>query len=110
MCILNVALIPFFGAVGAAIASLVAQSTLGVLQYLVVRYKMKHRLAANTWLKLMIMTSLMVLFMFLEIRFHWNELYYILGIGLLWIVLVFGLKIIDVVQVLKMLDNKNKAE
>lgn len=110
MCILNVILIPFFGAVGAAIASLVAQSVLGVLQYLVVRYRMKHRLAANTWLKLIVMTALMVLFMFLEIRFHWNEFYYILGIGLLWIVLVFGLKIIDLVQVLKMLDSKSKAD
>ncbi|MDR0801915.1 oligosaccharide flippase family protein [Fluviicola sp.] len=110
MCVLNVILIPFFGAVGAAIASLVAQSTLGILQYLVVRYRMKHRLAANTWLKLIIMSALMVALMFLEIRFHWNEFYYILGIGLLWVVLVFGLKIIDVAQVLKMLDNKSKED
>lgn len=109
MSILNVLLIPFFGAVGAAIASLVAQSTLGVLQYLVVRYKMKHRLASNTWLKLIVLSIFMIVAMFLEIRFQWNQLYYAFGIGLLWMVLVFGLKIIDLVQVLKML-NGNKEE
>lgn len=110
MSILNVVLIPFFGAVGAAIASLVAQSTLGVLQYLVVRYRMKHHLASNTWLKLMILSTLMIIVMFLEIKFQWNQLYYAFGIGLLWMVLVFGLKIIDVVQVLKMLNSKGKED
>ena len=109
MSILNVLLIPFFGAVGAAIASLVAQSTLGVLQYLVVRYKMKHRLASNTWLKLIVLSVLMVVAMFLEIKFQWNQLYYAFGIGLLWILLVFGLKIIDLVQVLKMLNSKGDS-
>jgi O-antigen/teichoic acid export membrane protein len=106
MCVLNVALVPFFGAVGAAIASLVAQSTLGVLQYFVVRYKMKHRLAPNTWIKLTILSVLMCSLMGAEIVFKWNELYYILGIGLLWVVLVFGLKIIDLVQILSMLNKK----
>lgn len=106
MCVLNTALIPFFGAIGAAIASLVAQSTLGILQYLVVRYRMKHRLAANTWLKLIILTVLMVALMAAEIIFQWNELVYILAIGVLWMVLVFGLRIIDLVQILKMLDKK----
>lgn len=109
MSILNVILIPVFGAVGAAIASLVAQSAQGVLQYFVVRYRMKHRLASNTWLKLIAMTTLMLVAMFLEMRFKWNELYYALAIGLLWMVLVFGLKIVDVVQVLKMLKG-NKEE
>ncbi len=110
MSILNVLLIPFLGAVGAAIASLVAQSALGVLQYLVVRYKMKHRLASNTWLKLMVLSVVMIGAMFLEIRFQWNQLYFAFGLGLLWMLLVFGLKIIDVVQVLKMLSGKEKEE
>jgi O-antigen/teichoic acid export membrane protein len=110
MSILNVLLIPYLGAVGAAIASLVAQSALGVLQYLVVRYKMKHRLASNTWLKLMALSAFMICAMFLEIRFQWNQLYYALALGLVWMLLVFGLKIIDVVQVLKMLSSKGKEE
>lgn len=110
MSILNVVLVPFFGAVGAAIASLVAQSVLGVLQYLVVRYRMKHHLASNTWLKLTILSACLIIVMFLQIKFQWNQLYYVLGIGLLWMVLVFGLKIIDLVQVLKMLGgNKEEA-
>lgn len=109
MSILNVLLIPFLGAVGAAIASLVAQSALGVLQYLVVRYKMKHRLASNTWLKLMVLSAFMIGAMFLEIKFQWNQLYYALALGLVWMLLVFGLKIIDVVQVLKMLSGKGES-
>ncbi len=109
MSILNVVLVPFFGAVGAAIASLVAQSTLGVLQYLVVRYRMKHHLASNTWLKLMILSTCLIIVMFLQIKFQWNQLYYVLGIGLLWMALVFGLKIIDLVQVLKMLGGNKEV-
>jgi O-antigen/teichoic acid export membrane protein len=106
VCILNLVLVPFFGAIGAAIASLVAQSILGVLQYFVVRYKMKHQLARNTWLKLFVLSFCLIAWMFAEIVFHWSILYYILGIGLLWVVLVFGLKIIDLVQILSLLKKK----
>ncbi|AEA43870.1 oligosaccharide flippase family protein [Fluviicola taffensis] len=106
VCILNLVLVPFFGAIGAAIAFLVAQSILGVLQYFVVRYRMKHLLAKNTWLKLFILSLCLIAFMFAEIVFQWSILYYIVGLGLLWVVLVFGLKIIDLVQILSLLSKK----
>ncbi len=71
---------------------------------------MKHRLASNTWLKLIVLSVFMIVAMFLEIRFQWNQLYYAFGIGLLWMLLVFGMKIVDLVQVLKMLNSKGKDE
>jgi O-antigen/teichoic acid export membrane protein len=109
VCVLNLALIPFFGAVGASIAFLVSQTILGVLQYLVVRYQMKHRLAPYTWMKLIILTAALIGVMWLEILFAWPPLYFIIAIGFTWTALVFGLRIIDIVQVLKMLKGGNKA-
>jgi len=58
----------------------------------------------------MVLSIVMIGAMFLEIRFQWNQLYFAFGLGLLWMLLVFGLKIIDVVQVLKMLSGKEKEE
>lgn len=106
VCVLNLILVPFFGAVGAAIASFAAQTTLGVLQYMVVRYRMKHHLAKNTWLKLAILACIMGSLTGLEIVFQWSEFQYILIIGMTWFLLVFGMKIINLGQILQILKKK----
>lgn len=106
VCVLNLILVPFFGAVGAAIASFAAQTTLGVLQYMVVRYRMKHYLAKNTWLKLAILACIMGSLTGLEIVFQWSEFQYILIIGMTWFLLVFGMKIINLGQILQILKKK----
>jgi hypothetical protein len=56
-----------------------------------------------------VLSVFMIGAMFLEIKFQWNQLYFAFGIGLLWMLLVFGLKIIDLVQVLKMLNSKGDS-
>ena len=106
VCVLNLILVPFFGAVGAAIASFAAQTTLGVLQYIVVRHRMKHRLAKNTWLKLAVLALFMGSLTSFEIVFQWSEFHYILIIGFSWILLVFGMKIINLGQILQILKKK----
>lgn len=106
VCVLNLVLVPFFGAIGAAIASFAAQTTLGVLQYFVVRYRMKHTLAKNTWLKLAVLSLVMGGLTCSEIVFQWSEFHYILVIGIAWIGLVFGMKIINLGQILQILKKK----
>jgi O-antigen/teichoic acid export membrane protein len=108
VCVLNFLLVPKWGAIGAAVATCVAQTTMGVLQYLVVRYKMKHQLATHTWLKLFILSAVLAALMFAEIFLNFNPLQYILAIGFTWVILVFGLKIINLNQILSILLKKEK--
>lgn len=103
MIILNVILIPFLGAVGTAIAAFVSQLVMGVLQYLEVRYVMKHRLAHRTWMRLLILASVLGAILVLQIQYSFHPIVFIGMLGFVWLILIFGLKIIDVGLILKLL-------
>lgn len=109
MTVLNFALVPWLGAVGAAIATLTAQSTLGVLQYFVVKYRMKHHLAKYTWRKLFTLTGLLGIALACQLHFKFNPLIWLLLVGGIWGITVIALKIIDVGQILKMLTQKGET-
>lgn len=108
VCILNIVLVPYLGAIGAAIATFVAQFTMGVVQYFVVRYKMKHYLLPKTWLKLFILLVILLMFMVLEIFIQIHPLYYAFILICIWILAVFGLKIINLSQILNLLLKREK--
>lgn len=103
MIVLNVILIPFLGAVGTAIAAFVSQLVMGVLQYLEVRYVMKHRLAHRTWMRLLVLASVLGGLLALQIHYQFHPIVFIGVLGCLWLILIFGLKIIDVGLILKLL-------
>lgn len=103
MIVLNVILIPFLGAVGTAIAAFVSQLVMGVLQYLEVRYVMKHRLAHRTWIRLLILASVLGGLLAVQIHYQFHPIVFIGVLGCLWLILIFGLKIIDVGLILKLL-------
>ena len=103
MIILNVILIPFLGAVGTAIAAFVSQMVMGVLQYLEVRYVMKHHLAHRTWMRLLILASVLGGILALQIQYNFHPIVFIGMLGFVWLILIFGLKIIDVSLILKLL-------
>lgn len=103
MIVLNVILIPFLGAVGTAIAAFVSQLVMGVLQYLEVRYVMKHRLAHRTWMRLLILASVLGGLLAVQIHYQFHPIVFIGVLGCLWLILIFGLKIIDVGLILKLL-------
>jgi uncharacterized membrane protein YfcA len=100
---LNVILIPFLGAVGTAIAAFVSQLVMGVLQYLEVRYVMKHHLAHRTWMRLLILASVLGGILALQIQYNFHPIVFIGMLGFVWLILIFGLKIIDVGLILKLL-------
>lgn len=106
VCVFNLVLVPVYGAVGAAIASCIAQTAMGVLQYWVVRYKMKHQLTRFTWVKLGVLTVVMLVITWAERFYHWDEFMFIITIGLAWFVLVFGLKIINLKQIISLVLKK----
>ena len=103
MIVLNVILIPFLGAVGTAIAAFVSQLVMGVLQYLEVRYVMKHRLAHRTWIRLLVLASALGGLLAVQIHYQFHPIVFIGVLGCLWLILIFGLKIIDVGLILKLL-------
>ena len=106
MITLNVILIPKLGATGTAIAAFVSQSVIGWLQYFEVKYKMKHDIAKHTWTKLGILSLVMAGAIVLQHQFHFSFLVYSAGLLAVWFVLVFGMKIINLQQVLQILTKK----
>lgn len=110
LCLLNLILIPFFGAIGAAIASLCAQTTLGVMQFFVVKHKMKHRMAKYTWRKLLVLALVMSVALGVQLTLELHPVTWFVLIGSLWGILVIGLKIIDIRQILSIFLQKEKAE
>lgn len=110
MSVLNIILIPLLGAVGAAIATLTAQSTLGVLQYLVVKYRMKHHLAKYTWRKLFGLTAILGIALSFQLTYPLSPISWMLVVVSLWGITVLALKIIDVGQILKLLTQKGGGE
>lgn len=103
MVILNIVLIPFLGAPGTAIATFVSQSVIGWLQYFEVKYKMKHDVAKYTWLKLFVLAAVMVIAIFVQREFQLSFIAYSGGLIVIWTILVFGMKIVDLKQILQLL-------
>ena len=108
MIILNLVLIPFLGAVGTGIAAFVSQGVMGFLQYFEVRNRMKHDVAPGTWNKLIFLMFALGAILAVQLYFNFNPLLFILTLGIVWVVLVFGLKIIDVVQFIGLLKQPKK--
>ncbi|MFA9210727.1 MAG: oligosaccharide flippase family protein [Moraxellaceae bacterium] len=110
MIVLNFLLVPSLGAVGSAIALFSSQLTIGVLQYWEVRYNMKHRLARFTWIKLALLSAGLGSVLFIELTTVISPLTFILLLGAVWIILVFGLKIIDIQSMLVLIAKKDSPE
>lgn len=100
---LNIILVPIYGAVGAAIASMCSQLVCCTLQWLVVRYSMKERLENGAWLKLASLAIAMMIMLFLEKHFEWNLFYWIASLMVVWFIWTFSLRIIDLRAVLSLL-------
>jgi O-antigen/teichoic acid export membrane protein len=110
MVVLNFLLVPILGAVGTAIALFSSQLAIGVLQYWEVRYNMKHRLARFTWTKLALLSVALGLVLFIELTTEISPMIYILMLGTVWLILVFGLKIIDIRSMLALISKKDSSE
>lgn len=100
---LNSILIPVYGAVGAAITTLTAQSVFGILQWLAVRNTMKEKLEHFAWLKLGSLAAVLFGMLYLEIVFRWNQLYWVIALFALWFIWTFSLRIIDIRGILSLL-------
>ncbi len=110
MIALNFLLVPSLGAVGSAIALFSSQLVIGILQYWEVRYNMKHRLARFTWTKLSLLGVVLGAVLFLELTTTISPLFYMLLLGTVWVMLVFGLKIIDIKSMLTLLTKTASPE
>jgi len=106
MVILNVILIPILGATGTAIAAFISQSVIGWLQYFEVKYKMKHDVAPYTWTKLGILAAVMAGAILIQQQLHLSFAMYCSALLIIWFILVFGMKIINLQQVLQILSKK----
>lgn len=106
--LLNLILVPYLGAIGSAIATFAAQSTMGIVQYFVVRYRMKHYLLPRTWIKLSILIFSLSILMLLEVFFQIKPIIYGIVVFSVWSVMVFGLKIINLNQILNLLLKREK--
>jgi len=109
MIVMNVILIPSLGAFGAAISAFVSQSVIGWLQYFEVKYKMKHDVARYTWAKLFVLALTMAAAILVQSQLHLSFAIYTAILLVVWAVLVFGLRIIDVKQVLQLLAKKDES-
>ncbi len=101
--LLNILLIPVLGAKGAAITTLTAQTVFGVLQWILVRYRMNERLQKAAWLKLASLGIVLGTMLVLRYVVEWNIIYWIATLFLVWFVWTFSLRIIDVRAVLSLL-------
>lgn len=110
MIALNFLLVPSLGAVGSAIALFSSQLAIGILQYWEVRYNMKHRLARFTWTKLSLLAVVLGAVLLLELTTTISPLFYMLLLGAVWVLLVFGLKIIDIKSMLTLLTKTASPE
>jgi O-antigen/teichoic acid export membrane protein len=101
--LLNILLIPVLGAKGAAITTLTAQTVFGVLQWILVRYRMNERLQKAAWMKLASLGIILGTMLVLRYVVEWNIIYWIATLFLVWFVWTFSLRIIDVRAVLSLL-------
>lgn len=106
---LNCMLIPSYGAVGTAIATFSTQLVVGVLQWFVVRYKMQERLEPLAWIKLGTLGGLMGVLLAAKLWFGWSIIVWVpLAVGA-WTLFIFGLKIIEIRVLLKLVVKNKKA-
>ncbi len=101
--ILNIILIPVLGAKGAAITTLTAQTVFGVLQWILVRYRMNESLQKAAWVKLASLGVVLGAMLFLKYAFEWNLIFWIATLFFVWFVWTFSLRIIDLRAVLSLL-------
>jgi len=101
--LLNILLIPVLGAKGAAITTLTAQTVFGVLQWILVRYRMNERLQKAAWMKLASLGIVLGTMLVLRYVVEWNIIYWIATLFFVWFVWTFSLRIIDVRAVLSLL-------
>ena len=106
--ILNCILVPFYGALGTAIATFTTQLTVGILQWFIVRYSMNIRLAHLTWTKLFVLSIIMGALLCGKLWFDWSILLWIPLVMGVWTVLIFGLRIIDFRSLMKLVA-KNES-
>jgi len=106
---LNLLLIPSYGAVGTAIATFSTQFVVGILQWFVVRYKMKERLEPMAWTKLGALAVLMGLLLASKLYFDYSILIWVPLVLGTWTILIFGLKIIEIKVLLKLISKNKKA-
>jgi hypothetical protein len=71
---------------------------------------MKHRLARFTWIKLALLSAGLGSVLFIELTTVISPLTFILLLGAVWIILVFGLKIIDIQSMLVLITKKDSPE
>ena len=71
---------------------------------------MKHRLARFTWTKLSLLGVVLGAVLFLELTTTISPLFYMLLLGTVWVMLVFGLKIIDIKSMLTLLTKTASPE
>jgi O-antigen/teichoic acid export membrane protein len=101
MVVSNCIFVPLWGAMGAALSFFVGQSVLGITQYLDVQFSMKHKMAPNTWLKIGVLSLVLGILYVYHSYYSLSVLVYAGSLIGLWTVLVFGLRIIDLKQILK---------
>ncbi len=110
MVILNLIFISIWGAMGTALATFSAQALIGVLQYLEVKYRMKHDVARFTWLKLAMLAVVMAGFILLQQQLKLSFVAYSAAIVGTWFMVVFGLRIIDLKMVKAVLLKKESSD
>jgi O-antigen/teichoic acid export membrane protein len=101
MVLSNCIFVPIWGAMGAALSFFVGQTVLGITQYFDVQYSMKHRMAPNTWLKIGVLALVLGILFIYHTYYPLSVLAYAGSLIGLWTILVFGLRIIDLKQILK---------
>ena len=105
---LNCILIPHYGALGAAITTFSTQFVVGVLQWFLVRYSMNERLEPLAWIKMTALAVLLGSLLAAQLWFDWPVIIWIPLVLLSWTLLIFGLRIIDLKVLLKLISrNKN---
>ncbi len=110
MFVANLFLTPIFGAVGTACSFFIAQTVSGFWQYFEVRYTMKHRLAKYNWWKLSALFFALMFTMYVHKIMQFSLIQYYLICFAVWAVFVFGLRIIDLRLLGKLLPSKEKVD
>lgn len=108
--VLNVVLDPIYGALGTAISTFSTQLVVGTLQWFMVRYKMEVKLLPKSWLKLGLLVLAMVLMLLSNHYFLWPIAFWAPFCFLVWLILIFGLGILDFKAILKLLTGSASAE
>jgi O-antigen/teichoic acid export membrane protein len=107
--VVNCLLAPELGALGTAIATFCTHSVVGVMQWFVVRNRMKQGLLPMTWTKLAALGVLMAGLLFLQLVYKLEMFWWALLSCSVWAILIFGLRIIDIRAILSLLNKTEEA-